>query len=414
MISNPDIPRTKLGTYAWVVVVLLLVVWMLNYLDRQVLFSLFPPLQQEMHVTSLQLGLLGTVFLWVYAFCSPVAGYLADRFGSKVMICISLLVWSALTAATGHARTFSHLLWLRAAMGVSEACYLPAGLTMIAAYHGPSTRSRAISLHYAGTYIGTVLGGTLGGWIAMRYGWRSVFGIFGIVGGAYAITLLFALRDRRPAETDVTASRFSLSQLGTDILRAPGYKRLFIVFAVASICDWSIYTWMPMYLYETFHFNLAQAGFTSTFYIKAGGFLGLLAGGVLADMWARRSGRAHVGTQAIGLLLAAPFLVLAGFTHVTVVLFMAMALFGLGKGMYDGNTMPVLCDRIVPEKRATAFGFINFGGTFCGGIVAAGAGALKNSLGLGAIFCLCGGLLLLSGFLMITVPQGHIEESPQT
>src|SRR6266702_1631197 len=168
-------------SYAWIVVALLLVVWMLNYLDRQVIFSIFPLLQQELHVSTFQLGLLGTAFLWVYALCSPWAGHLADRFGKKRLICLSLLAWSAITVLSGQAHSFRQLIIFRAMMGVSEACYLPAGLALIASYHDEKTRSRAISLHYSGTYIGTVLGGFLGGWIGARHGWRSVFSIFGIV-----------------------------------------------------------------------------------------------------------------------------------------------------------------------------------------------------------------------------------------
>jgi predicted MFS family arabinose efflux permease len=399
--ASPKTQPTR--TYAWLAVLLLTFVWLLNYLDRQVLFSVFPPLQQELHISAFQLGLLGTTFLWVYAFCSPIAGYLADKVGSKRMICASLLVWSAVTVATGHARTFTQLLWLRSIMGISEACYLPAGLALIAAYHDQRTRARAISLHYSGTYIGTVLGGTLGGWIATRYGWRSVFGIFGIFGCAYAIVLVFLLREQRSEQSQPSNSSTAIRQIASRIFLTPGFRPLLSVFAIASICDWAIYTWMPLYLFESFHFSLTKAGFTATFYMKAGGFAGLLIGGILADAWFRRSPRGHVFTQTIGLLLAAPFLILSGLTHTPAVLYIAMVLFGLGKGMYDGNTMPVLCEGIAPEQRATAFGMLNFAGTFCGGIVAAGAGKLKGHFGLGTIFSLCGGLLLFAGFLTLRI-----------
>jgi len=403
VISTSQKTHPPSRVYAWVAVLLLTFVWLLNYLDRQVLFSVFPPLQQELHISPFQLGLLGTTFLWVYAFCSPIAGYLADKLGSKRMICASLFVWSAVTVATGHARTFPQLLWLRSIMGISEACYLPAGLALIAAYHDQRTRARAISLHYSGTYIGTVLGGTLGGWIATQYGWRSVFGIFGIIGCAYAIVLILVLRDRRNKQQSASSSSLSMRQVAAKIYRTPGFRPLLVVFAIASICDWAIYTWMPLYLFENFHFSLTKAGFTATFYMKAGGFTGLLIGGILADAWFRRSPRGHVFTQSIGLLLAAPFLILSGLTHIPGVLFVAMVLFGLGKGMYDGNTMPVLCEGVDPEQRATAFGMLNFAGTFCGGLIAAGAGVLKSHLGLGMVFSLCGVLLLFAGFLTIRI-----------
>jgi len=268
------------NSYAWIVVILLLFVWMLNYLDRQVIFSIFPLLQSELHISTLQLGLLGTAFLWVYAACSPWAGHLADRFGKKKLICGSLLVWSAITVLSGQAHTFNQLIALRGLMGISEACYLPAGLALIAAYHGPRTRSRAISLHYSGTYIGTVLGGVLGGWIGAHYGWRTVFGLFGVIGCTYGIFLLFALREKKIEEGDESQSVMPLRQAAANIFATTGYKKILVVFAIASICDWAIYTWMPLYLFEAFHFSLAKSGFTATFYIKAGGFVGLLIGGL--------------------------------------------------------------------------------------------------------------------------------------
>jgi MFS family permease len=396
--------------YAWIVVLLLLVVWMLNYLDRQVIFSIFPLLQAELHVSTLQLGLLGTAFLWVYAFCSPWAGYVADRFGRKRLICGSLFAWSMVTLLSGRAHGFHQLLLLRGLMGVSEACYLPAGLALIAAYHGERTRSRAISLHYSGTYIGTVLGGVLGGWIGAQYGWRSVFAVFGAVGCGYGTVLLLALKEKRVATSQLNAGQvLKLQDAAKVILKTPGFKRVLVVFAIASVCDWAIYTWMPLYLFENFHFSLAKAGFAATFYIKAGGFVGLLLGGVLADAWARRAQQGRVWTQSLGLLCAAPFLIAAGFTHTPLFLYGAMILFGLGKGMYDGNTMPVLCEGIAPDQRATAFGFLNFAGTLSGGTIAAAAGGLKSFVGLGGTFIACGSLLLVAGALTTGVHMRKLD-----
>lgn len=401
--------------YAWFVVALLLVVWMLNYFDRQVIFSLFPLLQGELHVSSFQMGLLGTSFLWIYAFCSPWAGHVADRFGKKWLICLSLFVWSAITLLTGFAHTFRQLIVLRSLMGVSEACYLPAGLALIAAFHTERTRSRAISFHYSGTYIGTVLGGFLGGWAGMHYGWRPVFLVFGLIGCAYGAVLLVVLREPRQADGEAQTKVKSEVRFGPalrSIFRVSGYKKIFAVFAIASICDWAIYTWMPLYLYENFHFSLARAGFTATFYMKAGGFAGLLFGGYLADAWAQRTARGRAYTQCAGLLLAAPFLMASGVTGSTLTLYLGMTLFGIGKGIYDGNTMPLLCEGIAPEMRATAFGILNFGGTFSGGVIAAAAGALKGTLGLGHTFFACGILLLFAGLLTGTIRMRK-PEAPQ-
>lgn len=151
--------RSGKSVYPWVLVALLWFVFLLNYLDRQVIFSVFPLLQKNLKLTDLELGLLSASFLWVYAIASPLTGYLADRFGRKKVIVASLMVWSVMTWATGKARNFGELLAVRGLMGVSEAAYLPAGLAMIADHHSERTRSLATGIHYSGAYLGIVLGG---------------------------------------------------------------------------------------------------------------------------------------------------------------------------------------------------------------------------------------------------------------
>jgi MFS family permease len=400
------------SAYAWGIVVMLLLVWMLNYLDRQVIFTIFPLLQSAMHVSTFQLGMLGTAFLWVYSFCSPWAGFLADRFGRKLLICLSLFLWSVITVLSGCVQSFTQLIILCGFMGVCEACYLPAGLALIASYHGPKTRSRAVSLHYSGTYIGTVLGGALGGWIGASYGWRWVFFIFGAIGTVYAVFLSFAVREPEQAVVEEKTNTDGFGKTAITILRTPGYLRLLSVFAIASICDWAIYTWMPLYLYETYHFSLARAGFTATFFIKAGGFCGLLVGGLLADFWAARYIRGRVLTQCVGLLIAAPCLIASGATRSPHLLYAAMLIFGLGKGMYDGNTMSVMCEGVSAQHRATAFGFLNFAGTFAGGVIAMLAGAMKSTIGLSGTFILCGALMLVGTWITATIRMKPLGEQP--
>ncbi len=108
--------------WPWILVAMLWVVGMLNYLDRQVIFSLFPPIQKEFTASNTQLGLLSTSFLWVYGFASPLGGWAADRFSRRWVILAGLAAWSAITWATGLAGSFGELLAARALMGVSEAC----------------------------------------------------------------------------------------------------------------------------------------------------------------------------------------------------------------------------------------------------------------------------------------------------
>src|SRR3954471_10746431 len=179
---------------AWIAVGLLWVVAVLNYLDRLVITTMRESVVASVPMTEAQFGLLTSVFLWVYGILSPTCGFLADRLSRRRVIFFSLLVWSTVTWLTGHAQTFSGLFWARALMGVSEACYLPAALALIADHHRGSTRSLATALHNSGMYAGALLGGT-GGYIAASHGWRAGFTIFGAVGVGYALVLLIVLRD---------------------------------------------------------------------------------------------------------------------------------------------------------------------------------------------------------------------------
>lgn len=177
--------------YKWVVVGLLWVVALLNYMDRQMLSTMKPAMMID--ISELQsgtnFGYLMGIFLWIYGAMSPVSGMIADRINRKWLIVGSLFVWSAVTFTMGYATTFDELYWLRALMGVSEALYIPAGLSLIAEYHQDKTRSLAIGIHMTGLYMGQALGG-FGATIADKFSWQQTFHAFGFIGIVYAIVLV--------------------------------------------------------------------------------------------------------------------------------------------------------------------------------------------------------------------------------
>jgi len=386
--------------YAWLLVALLWVVALLNYVDRQVIYALFPLLEKDFRLTGAQLGLLSTVFLWVYAAASPLGGYLADRFRRTRVILLSLLVWSAVTWATGQANTYLALLATRALMGFSEAFYIPAALALIADHHSERTRSTATGLHQSGLYTGIVLGGVAGGWLGEHYGWRSPFTILGASGVAYFVLLAFGLR---PASRSAAASRLPLKGSLKSLAALPGYWRLTAVFALMGLVNWLVYTWLPTYLYERFGLTLTLAGFSATFYIQAASFAGILAGGLAGDYWGTRHSKGRIWIQAAGLLAAAPFLFAVGSTHSRVVLVTALLLFGLGRGIYDSNAMPVLCQIAPQHLRSTGYGVFNFLSCVVGGLAAAAAGSLKAVFGLGVAFQVAALLLMVGAALLVTV-----------
>src|SRR5512138_1692393 len=199
----PDVKRRRNveashPRYAWVVVGLLVPVALLNYLDRQMLASMKFSVMQDIPDIALEAnwGTILALFKWVYAFLSPIGGYLADRYSRRHVIAASLFVWSLVTWTTGHVTTYEQLLATRALMGISEAFYIPAALALITDFHLGPTRSRAIGLHQMGIYAGVIIGG-FSGHVADNkvLGWRWAFDVCGIVGLVYALPLFFLLRN---------------------------------------------------------------------------------------------------------------------------------------------------------------------------------------------------------------------------
>lgn len=372
--------------YKWALVALLWVVALLNYLDRQVIFAVFPLLSSDLHISSVELGLLGTSFLWVYGLLSPLGGYVADRLGRRSVILVSLAVWSAVTWLTGLAQNYGQLLIARGLMGVSEACYLPAALALVADYHSGKTRSLATGLHQSGLYAGIALGGLGGGWMGEHYGWRTAFLVLGIAGIAYAGVLLFGLKDAPgksagPQPQEETPAGFGVA-LRT-LFDSRSFLAVVVANSLASLAYWCVYTWLALFLYERFQMSLTTAGFSSTFYIQVASFGGILVGGWCADRWSQRNPRARVLSQLLGLGAAGPFLFMVGTTGSQWVLLPCLILFGFGRGIYDCNLMPLLCQIISPQFRATAYGVLNLTSCLVGGTMAAAGGWMKDRIGLG-------------------------------
>lgn len=390
--------------YPWVVVALLWVVAALNYVDRQVIFSLFPLLRSDLHINNMQLGMLGTVFLWVYGVVSPLGGYLADRFSRRKVILFSFGIWSVVTFLLGFAHTYLQVLSAQAMMGVGEACYLPAALALIADYHGEATRSRAVGLHQSGLYTGVALGGVGGGWIGQHYGWHGVFCVLGASGVLYLVVLIFGLKEpegrkqQKNSEPMVPFTR-AIAELASN----GAFLLLVAANCFAAIAFWCIYAWLALFLFERYRVSLALAGFSSTFYIQVASFAGILGGGWLADGWSKTSRKARGWTQAIGLMVAGPALFLVAKTASWWILIPCLVCFGIGRGFFDCNLMPVLCQVISGRLRATAYGIFNFTSCLCGGLMALCAGILKDSVGLAVALEISAACMIVASLCIVAL-----------
>ncbi len=388
---------TTLPKRAWLILGLLCIVGCLNYLDRMMITTMRSSIVAEIPMTDAQFGLLTSVFLWTYGLLSPFMGYLADRYNRSHIIIISLLVWSAVTWATGYATSFNQLLATRVLMGISEACYLPAALALIVDYHRGATRSLATGIHLAGIMIGQSLG-FAGGWLAEQYDWTAAFTVFGAVGIFHSLVLLFFLRDR-PGELAVVAPEKKTLAFGSTmqaLFTNRNFNLLLVFYSVLAIVSWMTIGWLPTFYKEQFDLSQTQAGLYATAYIHPMALLGAILGGYLADRYSRKNPRARIMVPVTGLLLAAPFIFIAGLSTILPLTIISFMFFSFTRVFADANLMPILCQVVDEKHRSSGMGVINACACIVGGIGLYAGGILRDSnVDLGTMFQVAALIMLL-------------------
>ncbi|MCM1066996.1 MAG: MFS transporter [Muribaculaceae bacterium] len=411
--------------YPWVVVGLLWVVALLNYMDRQMLSTMqqsigmsIPPVRDPANF-----GRLMAIFLWVYGLMSPISGAIADRLNRKWLIVCSLGVWSAVTSLMALCENFESIFWLRALMGVSEALYIPAALSLIADYFTGSSRSLAIGIHMTGLYMGQALGG-FGATVAATFSWQATFHWFGIAGIVYAVVLALLLRDKRSPGTITEAdSLLGAEAVNVEIEEKTKAKKsgpsvwhsfalifsnisfwvILFFFASSSLPGWATKNWLPTLFVDNLGLTPAVAGPAATISIALASFVGVMVGGPLSDRWVKRNLRGRIYTSSIGLGMMVPALVLIGLGHNALTAVAAALFFGIGYGMFDANNMPILCQFVPERQRASAYGVLNMTGVFAGALVTEllGSWAKDGNLGLG--FALMAAVIFIAMALQLAV-----------
>lgn len=392
---------------AWLVVFLLWPVALLNYLDRQMLASMkfsvmadIPSIGSEANW-----GLMLGQFKWVYAVLSPIGGYVADRFSRRLTICGSLFVWSGVTWWTGHVTTYDQLLWARSLMGISEAFYIPAALALIADYHTSETRSRAIGMHQMAIYFGVIFGG-FSGYVAdsPHLGWRIGFTACGVFGMLYAIPLVLLLRDAPRSLEAAAIPTTSPARAVKELLSNVSFILLVLYFTLPALAGWVVRDWMPAILKQQFTIGQGQAGVSATLYWQVAAIIGAVFGGWLADRWMRRNDRGRIHVSAIGMSLIIPAMFGVGNAGTLGIAIAFLILFGLGWGFFDCNNMPILCQIVRPELRATGYGIMNLVSISCGGLADWGFGLLRDrQVPLNIIFSVFATAALISVVLVLLI-----------
>jgi len=405
--------------YKWFMLGLLSLAFFFSQADR-VLFGLLTiPIQDELCLTDLQVGVVNTALFVTLAFTVPLAGILGDRFNRKWVITCALLFWSAMTAATGLVGGICGMIFFRSVLtGGGEAFYGPSAYALVAAHH-KETRSLALAIHQAALYLGLMFSGALVAWVLKSFGgWRVVFLVFGGSGFALGVSFIWLLKDGRavsakpprgglgegalPENAHVAAGSFAAGCRAffccpTVVLNGVGFVA--ICFANNAYISWA-----PKFAAQKFGLSVGAAGNGTMLYHHLAAFVAILVAGWVTDaMIARGNPRFRLALQTTAMLLGAPMLVWFGFSTTAASCFAATTLYGVFRGAYEANTQASAFDAVKPENRSTVVAFADLFAMLVGSLSPLLIGAMSDSMGMRGFewgFALMGGAYVFGAAAM--------------
>lgn len=395
----------------WTLIAFLWVAYVLNQADRQVVYTLFPALQQEFGFSDAVLGLTGALFLWVYGLFSPISGILGDRLSKTHLVVASLVLWSFFTVASGLAPNGTFLLACRALLGISESMYMPAAYALMANAHGPATRSKAVAIFATSQMVGVAVGGSMSGYVAERLHWRLSFWLLGCAGLLFAIPLFRFFR--------TIPDHFRNS--GTTLLQPAGLSSFFQLFRIPSLCIvtlfvavstfglYLVYTWLPTFIYDKFEVGIARAGFEASVYPQIGTLAGLLAGGAIADRLHNSIKAARFSVVLVGFALAAPSIYFLGSSGSLSGTRAAGIAFGLFAGFVIANQAPSAFDVVPASLRASTVGVLNMLGSGVSGFAPFLGGLARRTIGVDRLMVFTSGAYILTAIVVLYGMVRHFE-----
>jgi MFS family permease len=338
---------------------LLTAVYVVNFVDRQILSILMPSIQRDLHLTDTQLGLLGGVaFAIFYATLGIPIGRLADRWSRKGVISISLVLWSGMTALCGLASGFTQLLIARVGVGVGEAGGSPPAHTLISEYFPAERRGTALSIFSLGVPIGILIGFLAGGWIDEFFGWRRAFLVVGLPGIVLSAVVALTLRERprSSAEGDIPSTR----EVFRYLLSLPSFRHAAFASGLYAFVGYAVVGWAPMFLQRSHDMTSGPIGTWLALIIGLGGALGTLLGGRLADHFGVRDRRAYALVPALALVAAYPAGFVIYLSDQTTLVLLMLSLPVVFGSMYQGPTFSLVQGLAPPAMRSTAAAVLLF------------------------------------------------------
>ena len=369
--------------YKWILLALLACAFFFHQADR-VLFGLLTiPIQEELHLTDLQIGIVNTSLFCTLAVTIPLAGILGDRFSRKWIITASLLFWSLMTACTGFVGGMCGLIFFRSiATGGGESFYVPSAFTLIASHH-KNTRSIALSLHQSALYIGLMFSGALVAYVLKYFGgWRPVFFTFGGLGFILGIVFIWALKDNSSTPSLPRSSTPSLSQSLRAYFCNPSALLATCGFVAIVFANNAYLSWAPKFMARKFGLSVGSAGNGTMLYHHIAAFAAIMLGALVTDAVIKSRPRFRLGLQMIAALFGAPALFMIGFSPSVAFAWIAVAAYGVFRGLFEVNSHASLFDVVPSAHRSTAEGMMTMIAFFIGSLSPLMFGALSDKYGL--------------------------------
>ena len=357
--SQPhDAPTQVGGPYAYYVLAVLFVVYVFNFIDRQILSILLQPIKEDLQVSDTAMGFLtGFAFAVFYAIAGLPLARVADRWVRRSLIALSLATWSLMTAASGLARNFTDLALARVGVGIGEAGCTPPAHSLLSDYFPPERRATVLAVYACGIYMGVGLGFWLGGWLNDAFGWRVAFMVIGLPGVAMALVVRFTVREppRGMSERTASTSRsYSLGETWRFLTRLPSGRRISLGAAFQAFVGYGLGAWIPAFFIRLHGMTPGELGLWLSWITGIGGAIGAFSGGWLADRWVRDQPKARAYISLVGALCSTPFIIAAlvlDNTTLALLSFFPANIFGT---MWIGPAGSIVQDLAPPAMRATA------------------------------------------------------------
>jgi predicted MFS family arabinose efflux permease len=337
------------------VLLMLTVVYVFNFIDRQILVILQESIKQELLLSDTQLGLLsGLSFALFYVILGIPIARLADRGNRRNVVAIAVVAWSAMTALCGLAQNYIQLVLARIGVGVGEAGCSPPAHSMISDYFSENQRATALSVYSMGIYIGILFGFSLGGWLDANYGWRIAFLALGLPGVLFAMFFFFTVKEPKRTTVADAANSLSFWRVTKQLLQKRSFVYLAFAAGLHSFGTYALGNWLPSFLERLHGLSKADIGLYAGLILGIAGATGTLLGGYLADKLGKHDKRWYVKVSAFGAIVAIPFLLLYYFHSSIVIVLGSLFIAYTAVSLFLGPSIAITHSLVPANMRAFA------------------------------------------------------------